>query len=49
MALGSALPKQTSAEAIARLAATLQRLNEQARAEVTARPNLTPEEAVPWT
>ena len=48
IALGAALTKQKSAEAIPRLAATLHRLNERARDEVIARPNLTPEEAVPW-
>jgi lysophospholipid acyltransferase (LPLAT)-like uncharacterized protein len=47
IALGAALTKQKSAEAIPRLAATLHRLNERARDEVIARPNLTPEEAVP--
>jgi lysophospholipid acyltransferase (LPLAT)-like uncharacterized protein len=49
MVLGAALPKQGSAEAIASLAATLRRLSARARADVTASPKLTPEEALPWT
>jgi lysophospholipid acyltransferase (LPLAT)-like uncharacterized protein len=48
LVVGSALPKQKSDEAIERLAATLRRLSERARAEVMARPKLMPKEAVPW-
>jgi lysophospholipid acyltransferase (LPLAT)-like uncharacterized protein len=48
LVVGAALPKQKSAEAKARLAATLHGLSERALAELTAKPKLAPTEAVPW-
>lgn len=48
MAVGSALPRETSPEAKGRLAATLHALSGKAEAAVAAGRKLAPREAVPW-
>lgn len=48
IALGVALSRQRSADAITQLASTLHHLSERARTAASARPRLAPKEAVPW-